>query len=306
MSGRTRLALRAAVSAGLVAFFATHIDLGPIQAALARTDGGGLALAVLVVLVLVAAASALRWLAVCRALDLAMDIRRSLELVYIGWFFNQLLPSGVGGDVVRAVRTRALGIDWSRAVHCVLLDRLLALAAMVLIVAAGWQFIPSLHADAPARHGVLVLLGAVVFAFSLLLVADKLPLPASNRLLAAVVGIAASTRAVLLTRFAAPALLASVVTHLVTALAAWLIARALGLQVTLAATCVLIPLVLFVMMLPISIGGWGVREGAMIAAFGYVGVEPASAFAMSVLFGLSFVAASLPGALLWLRDPVRE
>jgi glycosyltransferase 2 family protein len=286
------LVLRAAVSAGLIVFFALRLDLEPLRAALARVDGVMLCAAFAVVVVPVAALSAVRWWLVCRALGLTMAARRSLELVYVGWFFNQFLPSAVGGDVVRALHTRALGADWARTVHSALLDRLLALEAMVVIGVAGWPLLSALIGDAAARGGIALLLGAVALGFALLLALRT--------------GFSASARAVLLTRVAAPAIVVSVLVHLATALAAWLIARALGLSVSLGAACVLIPLVLFVTMLPISIGGWGVREGAMIAAFGYAGIEPAAAFTLSVLFGLSFVAASLPGALLWLRHPVRE
>jgi glycosyltransferase 2 family protein len=297
---RLRLALRAAISAGLIAFFALRLDFEPVRAAFARIDAGGLAAAVLVLAAPLAGLSALRWMVVCRALGLPMGARRSLELVYIGWFFNQLLPSAVGGDVVRALRTRALGVDWKRTVHCALLDRLLALAAMVVIVAAGWPLLAALVGDASHRQGIAIVTGAVALSFGLLVAADRFPLPR------AATELAASARALLLGRFAAAAMLLSVLVHLTVALATWLIARALGVPVTLTAACVLMPLVLLVTMVPVSIGGWGVREGAMIAAFGYAGVEPPAAFVLSVLFGLGLVAASLPGALLWLRDPVRE
>jgi len=58
--------------------------------------------------------------------------------------------------------------------------------------------------------------------------------------------------------------------------------------------------VLLLSLLPISIAGWGVREGAMIACLGLVGVDAASAFAVSALFGLTSVVVGLPGGLVWL------
>ena len=50
---------------------------------------------------------------------------------------------------------------------------------------------------------------------------------------------------------------------------------------------------------PVSIAGWGVREGAMVVAFGFINVPAGAAFAVSVLFGLTLAAASLPGSLFW-------
>ncbi len=64
----------------------------------------------------------------------------------------------------------------------------------------------------------------------------------------------------------------------------------------------LIPLVMVASAIPISVAGWGVREGAMVAALGLVGVGEAQAFAISLLLGLMLIVAGLPGGLLWLRS----
>ena len=66
------------------------------------------------------------------------------------------------------------------------------------------------------------------------------------------------------------------------------------------------PLVLLVTTVPVSIGGWGVREGAMVFAFGLIGVSEHSAFVLSFLFGLLVVAVSLPGGLIWLMSGERR
>src|SRR4051812_42185583 len=79
----------------------------------------------------------------------------------------------------------------------------------------------------------------------------------------------------------------------------WLV-LALGLPVSFVQITVIILLVFLVTIIPISIGGWGVRETAMVAPLGQVGVANADALLCSVLFGLAQVLASLPGlALLW-------
>ena len=67
----------------------------------------------------------------------------------------------------------------------------------------------------------------------------------------------------------------------------------------------LVPPVVLITMLPISIAGWGVREGAMILALGQIGVAPVDALSLSVLFGLTGLAAALPGAALWMTSGAR-
>ena len=88
--------------------------------------------------------------------------------------------------------------------------------------------------------------------------------------------------------------------HLLSALTVFVVARGIGVEVSLGQMAVLVPPVILVATLPISVAGWGVREGAMVTALGFVGVVPADAFAVSVIFGLALIVVALPGGALWL------
>ena len=109
-------------------------------------------------------------------------------------------------------------------------------------------------------------------------------------------------RIVFSTRAGVVVVVASVVLHVCVSFAVWLIARSLQVDVTLAQCCVLVPLVMVASAIPISVAGWGVREGAMVAALGLVGVSQAEAFAVSLLLGLMLILVGLPGGVLWLRS----
>ena len=91
-----------------------------------------------------------------------------------------------------------------------------------------------------------------------------------------------------------------VVGHVNVALAVYILARGLDLDVGLVDCLALIPPVLLITTLPISIAGWGVRELSMVAAFGLIGVPDEGAVALSVVFGLVVAVMSLPGGLIWL------
>ena len=65
---------------------------------------------------------------------------------------------------------------------------------------------------------------------------------------------------------------------------------------------VIVPPVLLLSVVPISLAGWGVREGAMVVAFGFVDIPIADAFALSVTMGLSLLLAGLPGGVIWLTS----
>ena len=71
------------------------------------------------------------------------------------------------------------------------------------------------------------------------------------------------------------------------------------LEVALKDCVLLVPPVILITVVPVSIAGWGVREGAMVVAFGFIQVPASAAFALSVLFGLTLAVSSLPGSLLW-------
>jgi hypothetical protein len=82
----------------------------------------------------------------------------------------------------------------------------------------------------------------------------------------------------------------------------FMLTRAVGTELGWGDSLLLIPPVLLVSAIPVTVAGWGVREGAMVIALGFAGVAPAAGFAISVLFGLTLAVASLPGAGLWLAS----
>jgi Uncharacterised protein family (UPF0104). len=81
-----------------------------------------------------------------------------------------------------------------------------------------------------------------------------------------------------------------------------LCARATGTALGFAATLTLVPVILFSMVLPLSLGGWGLREGSAAALFPLAGASSEAGLAASVAFGLAFLVSSLPGAAILLLD----
>ena len=76
----------------------------------------------------------------------------------------------------------------------------------------------------------------------------------------------------------------------------------IGLELSIIDYMILIPPTILAMTLPISIAGWGVREGTMVYLFGYVGVAPEAALTLSVLFGLVSMLPGFVGGVFWLAD----
>jgi len=84
-----------------------------------------------------------------------------------------------------------------------------------------------------------------------------------------------------------------------------LVGRSLDLPLTALDYLAVMPIATVAMVIPISVGGWGVREGVLIAVLGAMGVPQATALTFSMMFGAAVALSSLPAAsLLWLRDPL--
>ena len=92
----------------------------------------------------------------------------------------------------------------------------------------------------------------------------------------------------------------SALVHLLSIAAIFLTAHAVQVPLTLAIVCAIGPVVVLAQVLPISVGGWGVREAAAVALLAMTGIDAASALLVSIAFGLLIFLATLPGVLFWL------
>ncbi len=300
---RRRLAflLKAVVSVGLVAALVVMLDpaalwqrargLDPLWGLAALGLGFGQV-----------AICALRWGAVLHALGLHLPARGVLALTHVGMAFSQALPTTVGGDAVRMWLAHRKGLGPGPAVTSVALERLVTLLALVLLVALAQPvLLPALN---DARGIVLVRLIAVagVAGVALVCVLDRLPAAWRRfRAVQGLVGLAAGARRLFLHPGRAALVLGvSVLGFVNLSLLAWALGRGLAAGVSAADCLVLVPPVILVSNAPVSIAGWGVREGAMVAALGMVGTPAPVALLLSLLYGAVTVLAALPGGLVWL------
>lgn len=303
MSGRLiSFAVKFAVSAALLWLLARGIDLDAVGRQIAGADPLWL-LAALVLAAAVVLLAALRWHLVTKAIGAGVPARDAVSITAIGWFFNQTLPSTVGGDAVRIYLAYRTGISKTGAVHGIILDRLmglfvvLALATIFLApLLAGLStdfqkwFLTAFVAAGYVGYALLFAmtgsLAALVDRFRLGRLARALSQDARDTLLSAWPG--------------AVILVISVVLQIVQIASIYVIAVALGLAASFADIMIAVPAVLLVSSLPVSIAGWGVREQSMVLALGAMGVAATDALAVSVLLGLSWIVIGLPGALVWL------
>jgi len=267
--------LRPAVGALVVVLLMVRFGADPVVRGVRAADG--LLIATAVVLTAVATACcAWRRRAVASALDAGIGLGAAYVSCYGAQFVNATLPGGVLGDVHRAVehgrRAEAVG----RAARSVFWERTLGLAVQAAVTVAVVALVPS------GLRSAALAIGVAAVALTLLAVRwvrrDLAAILGRPRVAVTVVvaslGVAACHAAVLLAAMAATG---------VDLPAAQMVA--LALAVLLGST------------IPISIAGWGPREGAAAWAFVAVGLPASDGLAVSVAYGVAALVATLPGAL---------
>jgi uncharacterized protein (TIRG00374 family) len=295
------------VSAGLLALLVTKVDTSELSHAF--TGGLGIILLVWLLQSALPFVQAVRWRLVAEALDARIPYKAAVRNVYVGQFFNQILPSSIGGDVVRVWKSMRF-MPVSVALSSIALDRLVALIAVPIILAVGSGMLLHIVPAGPFRWSLLALIAAAGGGLLLLLGADRIRLPATIRGLRIVeilYEVPRSARRLLSDRGCMARTVAlSIVIHLGVGTSLWLLTLAHGVTAPLAAFLVLAPLITMVTTIPISVGGWGVREGVMVTALSLLDIPASTGLSISIQFGLIMLAVGIPGGVLVLVDQIRS
>lgn len=304
-NGRKYLMLlaKAAVTLGIVYWLATSVDLEMVGRIVAQAKYAYLLLSCLI-LTAVFLMGCLRWRMLIGHLGLVIPLRQALPSYYLGMFFNNFLPTGVGGDVARTVHLKLHGHGIKPLISSAVADRTIGLAVMLMLGGVSLVLSPELRLD-PDRKLYLASLialgltgGAMLFWFS-----NRLPLESLSRRyqharlrrgVIEIVHLLTTYRTALRGVFAA--VLLSVVMQSLVIATYYLLARGVGIELSLVTFFAFVSMVQVAASLPISLGGLGVREGVLVALLAGVGVDIQLGVALSLLFLLTLWLCSLPGA----------
>jgi glycosyltransferase 2 family protein len=250
----------------------------------------------------------LRWLMVLDALAARperLTYVAAIAVTAIFAFFSQVLPNLVG-EGVRVWLLNRFGCDWRRGVTSVVIDRGVGVGVLITFAFVILLFPSALTALAGYRSLVLVVFGAAILSGIIALVVTPLIVPLLTRWrYLRLVGVFAADAHRVLFGPRGPAILAAAcLIHALTIVIIWPLGRSQGLMLPLLDAAVLFTVMVGVALMPISVGGWGLREVAVISLLGAHGVAPERALLFSVSFGLVYVAGSLPGAMVWLLYPI--
>jgi glycosyltransferase 2 family protein len=297
--------VRLLITAAILAYLATRIDMPRAAQALVRIDLRYLA-AVLGLVALDRSVMILRWILLLRARGAKVAATTAARIFLVSSFVGSFLPAGVGGDAARAWGLSRETSQGSEALASVAVDRLLGVLALAVMACVGllvWA--PPSGSDWRIPAAAALTAGACAAAFwmdrllRLLVPADRHEGPVASRLIK--LGDAVSRyrdhRGAL-----AHVMAWSIVVQLLRITQAYLLGRGLGIDVSFGYYLLVMPIGLFMLLLPISVSGLGVPQAAIVWLLEPVGVASEPAFALSTLIVLTGLAGNLPGLWLWLAE----
>lgn len=292
------------ISGALLYLALRGVNVAAILARMNQINPLWIAAAVMVTLLQIVL-GAVRWRLITGPCGAPLTITQALRFNLIGSFFNQTLPSSIGGDAVRLWLLSRTGAGWRAATYSVLVDRAIGLIALAVIIVASLPWSWRLIGDTHGRAALTLVDFAALAAGLGFLVFGQIRwnflatwLPTRHIHACAVLA-----NRVVFDRERGPLIaILSLMVHVLTVVIAWAVVRSIAAPADFAQVFLLIPPIVLITMLPISIAGWGVREATMMMAFGYAGLPQADGLVVSLLYGaVSFLVGAF-GGLVWVAS----
>ncbi|MDO9411059.1 MAG: D-glycero-beta-D-manno-heptose 1,7-bisphosphate 7-phosphatase [Pseudolabrys sp.] len=301
------LLLKIAISICLFYVSLRSVNLAALAERLSRINPGWIAAALLLQAAQVALQS-MRWREIALQCGASLTPPAAVRINFIAAFFNQVLPSTIGGDAARVFLLARNGGGWASPTYSVLIDRVAGIVALALIVIACLPWSLALVQD-PIARAVLLLIGAGAIGGAIVFVLiGVLKLPILERWAPTRHLVQVSRAALRICRSPKSAALIAVISfaiHFLTIASIWCLAQSVAASASFALLLYMVPPVILISTVPISIAGWGVRESSMIAAFNFAELAAGDGLIVSVLFGLSAFAIGTIGGILWITGGTR-
>ena len=289
-----------ALTAGALYFVLRGIEAADLWKRAANQDVFALALAAALLVAQIMLGGE-RWRTVLKMLmpDRPMPPMTIHAAFYTGAFFNCFPLGNLGGDIARVILGRQLHMRLGTVITSVLVDHGLALIGLFMLAAITLPSVSHPLATS-AWLGTLAILVMAAVGFQFLWVFDYvLGRWRHRRLVHWMLQLSNQLQSLKQPRILV-ALFWALMSVGCAALSTYVIARTLGITLGPMAIAAVMALVTLVVILPISIAGWGVREVSFVALLGLLGVEREAALLLSVEVGLLTMLVSLPGAVVWL------
>ena len=247
----------------------------------------------------------LRFLIVAQGI--AVTLREAVSLTFIGYFFNNFLPTAIGGDVVKAYYLSHKTDKKIGSYASVFVDRVIGLVTMVLMAFVALFFVKEGIVDNTVKYLVYIITLCSIFAiifmtnkrlankFSFLLFLVR-PLKEKFKNIYNIIHKYQYQKSLMVKSFAI-----SIVSQVLFFMSLWAVAMSIGGRIPMKDLFIKMPIVSIMSLLP-SINGLGLREGSTVVLFGPV-IGSDKAFAMSILWLLVLICVSIMGGIIYAVSP---
>jgi uncharacterized protein (TIRG00374 family) len=301
--GRLILFGKVLIALAILALLSRYVNLADISTRM-RGAAPGYLIAALAILGVQVVCASLRWIQILGLSGCKVRVWRSIGCFAAGSLVNAALPGGVVGDAMRVWVTVRDGAGIGETTYSVILDRIFALLGLGLLAAIAtlYAFAIEAHSDALLTTASLTI-GAASVAALIALVAIA-PLMArfvakAPRLLGYLRNLSAMAGAIGNPRRGLPIIAITLNANALLVVCVTLLAWGLQIKLDPIDALIGVPLALQIAAVPVTPGGWGLREGAMALVLARFGVDSSAAIAISVMFGLFSILANLPAATVW-------
>ena len=242
-----------------------------------------------------------RWGRVMKKMDFGQRSDFYMRSYFKGSFFNQGLPTSIGGDAIRVLDVASNGHRKRDAFIGVFIDRVLGLAGLLILNLVANYFLPGLLPDNLSLM-INVIVASGLIGFICFIYIHKIKALNIGRLFNYILRISERLNKILHdARSISFHLVIGILIHLFSIINIYLVGQSVGLEYDLLTMAVIVPPVILLTLIPISLAGWGIREGAMIGLFGLIGAAQANILSMSIIYGIILIIASLPGLYTYLH-----
>jgi glycosyltransferase 2 family protein len=290
--------LRLAITAAILTVILRAIDIKQVLQILQHAQLSLLVLAILLQFGSTAV-SAYRWQIIMQNLGFGQTFSFYWQSYFKGMFFNQGLPTSIGGDAVRVLDVAAHGFRKRDVLYGVMVDRAVGLGALMLLSLLAYLLKPDLLPMQVYRPMLMLIVTGLTGFLGLLIVGKMQWLNSLPKLLFLKI---ISDRLYLIFRTKRLLLITlSLLIPFLALLGFFATGWALGLRYDLMIYFAIVPVAIILTIIPVSIAGWGVREGALVGLFSLIGANKAIVLTMSLLYGLTLIIVSLPGLFTFLK-----
>lgn len=302
MSKNNVLFIRLSVTALLVGILLLNLTLGELKEIFLAVEFKWV-LAALFVIMLIRVFSTVRWRYILSRYSLSLSFRELIPIIFISGAMGQFLPAGLGVDIIRCHQVASKHGEVAKVSATIIIDRAIGLFSMIItatvaiLIPISWKIPKSVvYIIIALNIGCCFSLWLLFILRNKVIVFEKPKQRYLSGLCSAITKLVEAISYVhKIKRIIIPICALSIVVQILRCAIFYCLFNAVGQSLSIIYFLIVVPLILIVTLIPISIGGLGVRESALILFFGYAGLSPEHCVTVGLMFHALQIATLAPG-----------